>query len=154
MGVEIRQAVMPDAALLAADLRAADRLEILAATGLAPLPAIEESIRVSSQVWSGLVDGEMVAIFGLRRPSLLSDRAYPWLLGTNAVARHPRPFLRLSKAAVADWRTRFRLLENYVDARNAAAIRWLAWLGFTIHPARPYGAQGLPFHRFTMEGDR
>ena len=39
---------------------------------------------------------------------------------------------------------------NYVDARHTDAIRWLKWLGFTLHPATPYGPFDLPFHKFTM----
>ena len=59
-------------------------------------------------------------------------------------ARMSRPFLRLMK-------DRHLRLTNHVDVRNALAIRWLRWLGFTLDPAAPAGPFGFMFHHFWME---
>lgn len=152
MAAEIRRADPADATALAADMREADRAEALAVTGYAPLHAATRSIRVSwPHVWAGSVDGELLAVFGVRSAGLLSDTGVPWLLSTNAVDRHWRPFLRFSRVLLANWSEAFPVLENWVDARHDVAIRWLDWLGFEIEAPRPYGVYGLPFHRFTME---
>ena len=37
---------------------------------------------------------------------------------------------------------------HVVDARNAVAIRWLGWLGFTLGAPQPMGVRGLPFIPF------
>jgi hypothetical protein len=42
-------------------------------------------------------------------------------------------------------------LENWVDARNRLAIRWLRWCGFEIEAPAPYGPHELPFCRFSMK---
>ena len=42
-------------------------------------------------------------------------------------------------------------LVNWVDDRNTCAIRWLKWMGFTIHEPEPYGVANLPFRRFDMK---
>ena len=44
----------------------------------------------------------------------------------------------------------YSLLINFVDARHGVAIRWLKWLGFKVFPAKPFGPDKLPFHRFEM----
>lgn len=150
--VEIRPARPADAEALAPLLRAADRAEVLASDGLAPLPALRRSLALSGEAHAGFLEGELAVLFGVRRASMTGRRGIPWLLSGPAVARHPRAFLRASRAVVAGWRADYSHLGNWVDARYGQALRWLAWLGFTLHPARPYGALGLPFHPFEMEG--
>ena len=59
-------------------------------------------------------------------------------------------FARKSKGYVLRMSKEFPILENYVDARNTLAKRWLKWCGFTIEPPVEYGPEGLPFHLFHM----
>ena len=50
---------------------------------------------------------------------------------------------------VARWLTLFEVLQNVVDARYGAALRWMRWLGFEIGP--PFAmAHGL-FRRVSKE---
>ena len=63
---------------------------------------------------------------------------------------HPRAFLRQSRIFVGLMLQTWSELANHVDARNRQSVRWLSRLGFTIGPAEPYGARGLPFHPFSM----
>lgn len=72
------------------------------------------------------------------------------MVTTEHIGADVRGFLRGSKAVLLEMLQRHQVLVNYVDARNVSAIRWLAWLGFTIDSAVPYGVQGLPFHKFHM----
>ncbi len=152
MAVDFLPAKPAHAEALAASLRAADAAEVLASDGLDPLSALTFSLALSSESYAGLIEGEVVALFGVRRPSLVSRRGIPWLLTGDAVERHPLAFVKASRGVLACWRQDYAALGNWVDARHAKALRWLAWLGFTIHPARPYGVAGLPFHPFEMEG--
>ena len=131
-------------------LRKADLDELAAAAGVAPGTALREGIRSSLEAWVGLADGVPFCLFGLAPASLLGGSAIPWLLGTDGMDRHAAGFLRRCRPVVDRWAGMFPDLWNHVDARNLKAIRWLRWLGFTIHPAAPYGVQQLPIHRFDL----
>lgn len=142
------------AELLAPTMRAEDAAEVLASGGFAPLEALFEGLSRSEVAQALLLEGEVAAIWGvvpLPRRSLLGPQAgIVWLLTGTAVERHQLAFLRLSRPAVAALLTRYALLTNCVDCRYAVALRWAAWLGFTLSPPAPFGAAGLPFQRITL----
>ena len=136
---------------IAADTRQADVDELFASSGITPETAMWKGLVCSTHAWTGLIDDRPVCMFGVAPRSVLSGRGYPWLIGTNRMEREARVFLRECRPQVAVMRGVYNLLENYVDARNVKAVRWLRWLGFEIAPAAPYGDLGLPFHYFKME---
>ena len=72
----------------------------------------------------------------------------PWALFTPEVERKPKSFLAACRGPLRAFQSQYSHLVNYVDARNILAVRWLAWLGFTIHSPEPYGIEQLMFHRF------
>lgn len=148
--VEVRVAEFEDAALIASNARAADVVE-LAALGTDPETAMYKGLTVSTHVWTGLVDGAPVCMFGVAPRSVVTGRGCPWMVGSSLLDRYAVTFIRRCGAQVQMMRDSYNLLENHVDARNELAIRWLMWLGFTIEPAAPYGVNGEPFHRFLME---
>lgn len=127
----IVMAALEHAHEMAPRMRAAD-VEEVAAFGRTPLDALVRSIRATGEAYAGQADGHTVCIFGVSMPSLMSDTGSPWLLATDEMVRHAPAFLRMSSGYMAGLRLRFRVLHNYVGARNAAAIRWLGWLGFTV----------------------
>lgn len=152
--VEIRVAPAEpaDARRLAPRLREADRREVFAAAGLDPLIALSASLGRSALAWTGWVGAEPVALFGVARPSLLAGVGLPWLLGSDLLLRHQRAFLRRCPGYLERMRRGHLLLHNWVDERNAASRRWLAWLGFRFDPPAPFGRFGRPFRRFWIEG--
>ncbi len=152
MGVEFRPAEAADAVVLAPSLRAADRAEVRASDGLDAQAALTRALALSSEAYAGFVDGELVALFGVRRLSLAGRGGSPWLLTGEALSAHPRTLVQASRGVLHTWRQDYAWLGNWVDARNLKARRWLSWLGFTLHPAQPYGVRRLPFHPFEMEG--
>lgn len=154
MGVEFRPAKPADAARLAPSLRAADLAEVRASDSLDAQAALERSLTLSAEAYAGLVDGELAALFGVRRLSLASRAGSPWLLTGEAITAHPRTLVQASRGILDVWRHDYVWLGNWVDARHLRAKRWLCWLGFELHPARPYGVGRLPFHFFEMEGYR
>ncbi len=136
---------------LAAGMRAADRAEIWASHRHTPDAGLAASLAASALAWAGLADDEPFCLFGVAPAgSLLGGLGVPWLLGTDALPRHATGFLRFCPHYVAAMLAPFGRLANFVDARNRLSIRWLAWLGFTLHPAIPFGPDGLPFHPFEM----
>lgn len=150
----IRLATDEDVEYIAANLRQQDKDEVLAAAGLSPRLALKYTVNVSRDSYVGTVDGRPVALFGVSEGTALTPAAIPWLVGTPELEKHARRFARSSRENLRELVIRdHKLLENYVDARNTYAVRWLRWLGFTVHEAKPFGVERLPFHRFTMVTD-
>ncbi|UZP67383.1 hypothetical protein N1030_17575 [Desulfovibrio mangrovi] len=132
-------------------LRRSDCGEVLAATGLAPDAGLERSFSMSCMAWAVVEKAEVIAMFGVGASSL-SGTGSPWLLGTDALVRQVRGFIQHSREYIDLMRQRFPNLVNWVDARNAASVRWLGWCGFTVEEPVPFGPFGLPFHKFHMGG--
>jgi hypothetical protein len=138
-----------DADCLGRRLRAADVEEIRAASGLAPAEALRRSYELSSHVWTVRGDdGRPIALWGVGPLSLIEGRGCPWLLAADAFETLGPGIARLSRPLLAAMRDLYPRLENHIDARHTKAVRWLSWLGFTIDPAKPWGVEGRPFHRF------
>lgn len=151
MRVELVPATPEHVGAIAANARQADIDELHAATNETPETCLLRGLRVSAQPRTGIVDGEVVCMFGVTPVSILGGVGTPWMVGTRAMERLTvqKALLRESRAAFAAMRDQFpTALYNLVDARNGAAIRWLRWLGFEFGPVYPMGADQLPFHLF------
>lgn len=146
-------ATLDHAGHVAAFLRAADAAEVFASHGLDAQSACRLSVVQSVEAWAGLADGEPVCLFGVAPVSMVGGEFSPWMLGTFSLDRHAGAFLRRNRAMVQQWRQRYPVMSNQVDARNTASIRWLRWLGFSVGPEHPAGILGLPFHPFTLRED-
>lgn len=133
-----------------AGVRPQDVAEFWAASHATPARCLSLGVHYGQESWTGLVDGRVVCIFGVAGYSLLGQSGTVWMLGHRRLDRHARGFLRACRPQIETLLGRYRHLSNWVDARNARAIRWLGWLGFQVHPAVPHGVEGLPFHYFEM----
>lgn len=149
---EFRPASLRAIAMLERDLRPADVAELDAAQGRPIGDVVVESYMQSPEVWAWWSDDdELIAVFGyVPLGPILTTMAAPWMLGTPLVERHAGALIRSTRHYVAAWRERYPLLVNFVDARNTASIRYLRRVGFTLDEPAPFGAAGLPFHRFHM----
>lgn len=132
-------------------VRKADIDEFYASSGQTPEKVLHNGFARSPEVMAGRVNGDLVCIFGVSPLGLYSGKWAPWLVASPSMYRHRKQFIQHSRPVLDAMLKRYNPLQNWVDARNKAAIRWLDWLGFTIHPAKPFGYLGLPFHKFTME---
>ena len=106
------------------------------------------SVRRSVTAWAYVIDGAPVAAWGVVADSLMGAVGRPWLLTTVEVERHRRLFLVETRRGWQAMRPMFRRWENCVDDRYGRAMRWLAWLGFTLDAPEPIGAGGLLYRRF------
>lgn len=148
---EVASPTAADVATIAADMRPADRAEVWAASRLMPEPALRRSLDGSTHAWAIRVDDAPMVLLGVAPVSLLGGTGVPWLLSATPAVRHAQAIHRAGLPLLDEMRRAYpALLINFVDARNAVSLRWLAWLGFVIAPAAPHGVLGLPFHRFTM----
>lgn len=139
---------------LAPRIREDDRAEVLASHGMTDMEKVLINARhLSHESWAWVVDGVPVAAFGVAPASYVHKHGQPWILSTDGIGgENASIFLRNSRIIVNYWRFQWDYLENYVDARNQRAIRWLKFLGFQLHEPAPYGVAGLPFHRFEAKG--
>lgn len=138
-----------DIETIAANLRNADIEEIHGSTGHRDcLAVIHRGAQMSTLLWTIEVDGEPAGLFGVTpAPGI----GVPWMLGTPALERAPKQLTKLGRVYVTLMNQKYATLLNYVDARSLKSVYWLARLGFTVQKeAEPYGAFGLPFHRFGM----
>ena len=101
-------------------------------------------ISESQLALTGVIDDEPVCIFGVVDHG--DNVGQPWMFGTSLIDKHAVSFLKASRYVVGRLLDEWPKLENWTDARNARGLRWLKFMGFTIHPAAPHGPKGLPFH--------
>lgn len=153
MQILFRAPTPADAFAVAADLRPADRAEC-AALSVDPVDALLDGVQFSALAWTAVIDGAPAAVFGVRPAgTLLDDTGTPWLLGTPAVVRYQRAFMRHSAEYIAEMLSAFPHLLNFVHAENTHAVAWLRRMKFQFQPAAPHGPLGALFHRFEMRAD-
>ncbi|MEL5392875.1 hypothetical protein [Serratia nevei] len=148
--VEIVEATHGHIAELLPRVRQADVDEFQAMSGKTPAQVLDVGLRASAFSYAGLINGQVVTIFGVAPRSIITGSGVPWLVGSDLLEQYQATFLRRCRPALRFFLQQYPVLENYVDERNIAAKCWLHWLGFTIHDAKPTGLAGLPFHRFEM----
>lgn len=148
--VEIIPATVDHIADIAARMRPADMAEVMASSGKSPADALAFSLSRSSVAWVGLIDGRAEVMFGAADLNVLTSTGAPWLLGTDAVERNYRLFLRLSLRWREQLSQRYLVLRNFVDDRNEVSKRWLSWMGFTLFDPIPVGINGEMFRMFEL----
>ena len=131
-------------------VRESDKAVIQAATGKTPAEELRNRMKTSPNVWTWIIDGEPVAIFGLDPYSLLENIWHPWLVATDVIEKCPVLFLKTCKKVLPMLLSDGKTLLDYADSRDTRILNWLRWLGFTIFPEEPLGASGVPFHRCEM----
>lgn len=96
------------------------------------LRRFDRIIGATANVWAGYVDGELLAIWGLVTPTLLSDSAYLWLFTTDSVGEHEFVLVRRSQIAIKEMLKRYPRIIGHCVADAERSIRWLKWLGATF----------------------
>jgi hypothetical protein len=110
----------------------ADDVEECRAMGFTPKQALRTSIRQSSEAWTVKVDGRPEAMFGLVVTSALGGQGRPWMLGTDAIYRHPRAMIRYGRRVLERWLDSTQCLTNLVSVGNHRALRMLRRWGCSI----------------------
>jgi hypothetical protein len=136
------ESATPDAVdELAASIHPDDQAELDAA-GL----DLRDGITVDFQAlrWNG----RLVALFGLAGHPLQDGAGIPWMLCTTTLAEVPkRAMAEISRHVVDGWKQQRSHLVNLVHRRNARALSFVRWLGFTVDetPTGPR-AEFFTFH--------
>lgn len=121
-------------------------IDIVNVTRRSPMPdgasALSEFLNRSAFSWTGSVNGQVACVWGLIAPTMLSDRAYLWLLTTDLVEEHKFLFVRYSQRCVEEMLRLYPVIHGNVDTRHPGAVQWLRWLGAEF--LEPVGL-GVPF---------
>ena len=147
---EIRPARIEDAGILAPKLREIDCREVRAMSRQEPAEALRRSLEVSSTARAAVIEGQVGLMWGIGRlGGFLGFVGSPWMLSSDIIERPDvaREFIRRSRPQARELEAGFRRLENWVHVENAAAIRWLKWLGFSFS-AEPALINGEAFYHF------
>jgi len=133
--------------VIAKNMRESDKAE-LQALGISqcPLPLMAGFNNSSVCLTIDAPSLGPVAIFGVI--GKIDEPACVWLLGTDGIAKIQKAFFKISKEFVRAFLLLHPVLENYIDARSKATIKWLKMLGAEIEDAAPYGVNKIPFSRF------
>lgn len=124
----IETATHNDVAELERRISASDAAE-LAAAGYS-VPESVDGVPAQALAFGG----ELVCLFGVVSHPSSPRGGIPWMLCTTTLERVPRRAMAaISRHVVAGWRDSFDTLTNLIHRRNAAAIRFVEWLGFTVH---------------------
>lgn len=149
--VYVRPTNLLDVVKLSRNLRPGDSAEIAAYGHTDPLLALTRSAAQSVVCWTAFINGELAAVMGCAPVSMMGGVGSPWLIGTPMLDAHPRVLVRETPRYIDEMCKLFPHLVNFVHAENTRSVRWLRRVGFTLHPAEPFGALGEPFHRFEMK---
>lgn len=84
---------------------------------------------ISSDIYMGLVSGELACVWGLIPPSMMSNTAYLWLYTSSLVEEHKFLFVRHSQRWVEECLKQYDSLIGFCRSDNHQAIRWIEWLG-------------------------
>jgi len=135
MIITYRPATLAHALAVARNLRAADRAEVHACSGLTAREALVYGINIADLAITVLFDGVPEAILGVIESSPILG--VPWMLGTDRLCRHPRVMLEEGRNWFAALHERWAILQNCVDARNTLHVRWLSKMGCEFIAAHP-----------------
>jgi len=106
-----------------------------------PEAMIAQEVATSFMVFAGVVDGEVIALGGVKCAGLLSDEAYAWLICSERVAEFPIAFARSVLKVFALVRRRFKTIWGLVAADFPSSVHWLEWMGFTVEPPDAAGVR-------------
>lgn len=126
-----RAADLQDALFVAANLRIADKEELVAGGTEDFAQCLADSFSMSRICRVAVADDVPVAIFGVC-DSGTAGVGVIWMLGTDGLYKISRQFLKGSEQEISLMANGYKTLFNYVHVNNKLSIKWLEWLGFTI----------------------
>ncbi len=138
---------------IAANMREADVLEVWLAGHKTPHQAMQDGFNVSVKAWTIMEDGVPIGMFGVSSASILGNTGIPWLLGTDAMLKIKRQFLRESLPYLTGFFKLYPRLINYIHVDNVASLRWLRWMKFDFDGPVKAGPEGAEFFKFERISD-
>jgi hypothetical protein len=131
MRVEVVETIPEHVIELCETMRARER-KAFDALGAEAEHRLTQELAQSLHTWTGLVDGKVVAVVGIKTAGVLNDEGMVWLILSENAAFYPVTFLRRGREHLELMQTLFKKLYGYVQADFGCSVKWLEWLGFTL----------------------
>ena len=138
---------------IATHMRAADVTEVWLAAHKTPHQAMQDGFNMSVKAWTIMQDGVPIGMFGVSSVSVLGNTGIPWLLGTDAMLKIRRQFIRESMRYLDEVMALYPRLVNFIHAGNVQSLRWLMWMGFDFEGPVKAGPDGAEFFKFERLSD-
>lgn len=90
---------------------------------------INRHLTSTTHIEAGFIDGELVAVWGIIPPTMLSDQAYIWVYTTEHMTGHEFVLVRHSQRVVEKFLEQFSTIVGVTDRYARRSRRWLEWLG-------------------------
>ena len=133
---------------IADNIRQEDKDELYAASGKFPLHALLHGYTHSDYLKVGCVNETPVCVFGTVPVLEIPNTALAWMVAPDGLLSVSFKFARESQKYADEMQHNYKLLYNFVDARNTVHHRWLRWLGFTIIRKIKHGVLDKDFYEF------
>lgn len=143
--VVIRKALPIDAEHMVAHMRQADRREIWA-SGRHTADEVARLCVTEYECSCVEIDGKPAIFFGC---SAQEDYAIPYMLATDDITKIGVRFILGSRPIVQEWIEKYKLLTNFIHAKNEVSMRWLGWLGFKVKQSAIFNDE--LFYRFELK---
>ena len=127
-------------------IRSVARDQIAAVEGIGPAEVLYRNLVASDRAWTGWIDGDIAAMWGVAPLALLSDTGAPWMIGGHGIDCHPVAFARQSRAVISEMQRGYEMLRGYVRASHERALAWARWLGFVVLDPIEAGARRIAVH--------
>lgn len=129
-------------------MRDADAIEVWLSAHKTPYQALTEGFNTSIKAWTIMEGDTPIGMFGVSSGSILSNIGIPWLLGTDAMLKIRRQFVRESIQYLNEMLVLYPRLVNFIHIDNVASLRWLRWMGFDFDGPVKAGPEDAEFFKF------
>lgn len=113
--------------------------DVIGRSPVAKIPGADlvllQCLSLSACSWVGRIDSSIVCVWGLIPPTILSERAYLWLLTTDLIEENKFIFVRYSQRVIEMMLNQYPVIVGHTDAGQKKTIRWLKWLNAEFAPA-------------------
>ena len=86
-------------------------------------------VKSTDCLMAGYADEELLCIFGVIPPTLLSDEAYMWSYTFPSVSKFSFMFIRHSQLVIEKMLKHYPVIKGHAAVGDRRARRWLEWLG-------------------------
>lgn len=133
---------------IAANMRQADKDEVVASTAFSIIEALRQGVAMSHD--SSVVSYQGTPLFVGGLCLVDEDRGCPWQLCTSDAKKHAKVLLVTGRQGLKHWLSIRPQLGNFVDSRNRDSIAWLKWLGFSFGRPLLLPEGTVPFIPFSI----
>ena len=139
-----------DVEALIADIRPEDAAELQLAQWPTVRAAVESCVARSEVCRAMYIGDELACLFGIADVTVLGDTACIWTLGTNAIRRHPREYLRACRRAAREAMDRLPQVTTFYNWMPVHFSTYITWAE-RYFGARFDKADTTGFRRLTIQ---